>query len=309
MESQHETSVRIGEKDRMIKPLGEVLRAGEIIVLDGAMGTELDKRGFAGRGTCNLTAPGAVVQVHREYIAAGSTAIITNTLTMNRAFIESHGLDVDVVAVNREGVRLAREAARGEAYVLGNLSSTGRLLEPYGDISEKAALDSLTEQAVLLKDAGADGFIIETMIDLREAALAARACRAVSMLPVIACIAFETEKNGGRTVMGNSAVECVTVLQEQGVSALGANCGSIDPAQMAQVISTLSAASGVPLAAEANAGKPRLADGATLFAMEPEEFASGMLRCREAGATILGGCCGTTPDHIRALSARIRARR
>lgn len=109
--------------------------------------------------------------------------------------------------------------------------------------------------------------------------------------------------------MGNSAADCVTVLQEEGVSALGANCGSIDPEQMAHVVEGLRARAGVPVVAEANAGKPRLAGGVTVFDMDPEEFASGMVRCREAGAGILGGCCGTTPDHIRALSACIRAPR
>ena len=170
-----------------------------------------------------------MVQVHREYLNAGSMAVITNTLTMNSAFIRSHGLNIDVTAVNIEGAKLAREAVQGKAYVLGNLSSTGRLLEPYGDFSEKAALDSLVEQAGLLRDGGVDGFIIETIIDLREAILAVKACKEVSTLPVLACIAFDMERNGGRTVMGNSAAECAYALQEEGVSALGANCGSIDP--------------------------------------------------------------------------------
>ncbi len=290
----------------MIKSLAESLQSEETIVLDGAMGTELDKRGAPGRGQCNLTAPQAVLQCHGEYICAGSTAIITNTLTMNRVFIESHGLGIDVAAVNREGARLARKASQGNAYVLGNLSSTGQLLAPYGDVSEKAALDSFMEQAALLAESGVDGFIIETMIDLREAVLVARACRAVSALPVIACISFDTEKNGCRTVMGNSAQECAGALQAEGVQALGANCGSVGPEQMAVIVEALRAATELPIAAEANAGKPRLADGKTVFDMGPDEFAAGMLRCREAGARLLGGCCGTTPDHIRALSARIR---
>ncbi len=292
----------------MIKRLEEVLQSGQLIILDGAMGTELDKRGFPGRSECNLTNPEAVIQVHRDYIRAGSTAIITNTLTMNRLFIESHGLSIDVARVNREGARLAREAAQETTLVLGNLSSTGRLLEPYGDVRETAASGSFMEQAAALGDSGVDGFIIETIIDLHEAILALKACRAVSALPVIACIAYDTEKKGGRTVMGNSAAECARALADQGASAIGANCGSIDPEQMAHVIKALSEAARLPIAAEANAGKPRLADGRTVFDMDPQAFAAGMIRCRHAGARILGGCCGTTPDHIRALSARIPAR-
>ncbi len=292
----------------MIKPLEEMLQSGKLIVLDGAMGTELDKRGFPGRGECNLTAPEAVIQVHKDYLAAGATAIIANTLTMNRIFIESHKLDIDVAGINLAGARLAREAAGGnvgDVQVLGNLSSTGQLLEPYGDVPEKAALESFMEQARLLHEGGVDGFIIETMIDLREAACALAACRAVSTLPVIVCIAYETEKNGGRTVMGNSAAECARVLADGGASAIGANCGGVDPEGMAEIVATLAQASRLPVAAEPNAGKPRLAGGVTVFDMDAAAFASGVASCLKAGGRILGGCCGTTPAHIRALSARI----
>jgi 5-methyltetrahydrofolate--homocysteine methyltransferase len=292
----------------MIKSLEELLQSGNIIVLDGAMGTELDKRGFKGRGECNISAPEAVIQVHKDYLAAGATAIITNTLTMNRIFIESHKVDVDVAAVNRAGATLAREAVRGNgghAYVLGNLSSTGQLLEPYGDIPEKAAQESFAEQARLLQEGGVDGFIIETMIDLREAACALKACKAVSSLPVFVGMAYETEKNGGRTVMGNSAAECVRILAAEGASAIGANCGSVDPLGMAEIVAALRQATRLPLMAEPNAGKPRLADGATVFEMDVATFASEVDECLKAGGQILGGCCGTTPAHIRALSAHV----
>ncbi len=222
---------------------------------------------------------------------------------MNRIFIESHRMGVDVVEVNRAGAALAREAAGPGGFVLGNLSSTGQLLEPYGPGTMPAALEAFREQARLLAEGGVDGFIIETMIDLREAECALRGCKEVSELPVIACIAFDTAQRGGRTVMGDSAERCARRLTEGGADAIGANCGGIDPSQMAEVIYFIASTTNLPVAAEPNAGLPKLVEGQTVFDMDAESFAAGLAACAKAGATIVGGCCGTTPDHIRAFAA------
>ena len=160
--------------------LAEWLRARRPLLLDGAMGTELDRMGAEGRCVCNLRRPREVIAVHRRYLEAGSNAVMTNTLTMNRIFIESHRMGVDVVVVNRAGAALAREAAGPGGFVLGNLSSTGQLLEPYGPGTMLGALGAFREQARLLAEGGVDGFIIETMIDLREAECALRGCKEVS---------------------------------------------------------------------------------------------------------------------------------
>lgn len=282
------------------------LETSRLVLLDGAMGTELDKRGVAGRCTGNLSNPESVVAVHRSYVEAGSTVIMTNTLTMNRIFVESHNLEIDVRKVNAAGAALAREAAGNRVSVLGNLSSTGQMLEPYGTWSEQTVVDSFKEQVGCLADGGVDGFIIETMFDLREAVCALRACRAAADLPVIVCIAYNTAQNGGRTVMGNSAAECARILEAEGAHAVGANCGNIDPDQMALIIRAMASETRLPVAAEPNAGMPRLVNGATVFDMEPEAFASGVVNCMNAGARVLGGCCGTTPQHIRALAAALR---
>ncbi len=282
--------------------LREALAAKTPLLLDGAMGTELARRGVLERSEGNLGHGEAVRSVHRDYLEAGCGAIITNTLTMNRLFLESHGLGVDVREVNLAGARIAREAAGGRAYVLGNLSSTGQLLEPYGTCTEGQATEAFKEQAGYLLEQGVDGFIIETMIDLREAVCALKACRALTDIPVLVAIAFGTTANGGRTVMGNSARDSASSLEGEGADALGANCGSVDPREMAGIVSTLAAVTRLPIVAEPNAGKPKLVDGQTVYDMGPEEFAHGLLACREAGAAILGGCCGTTPAHIRALS-------
>ena len=277
----------------------DVISDDNVLLLDGAMGTELDKRGLSSRIRANLDSPEAVIGVHRDYLDAGCRALITNTLIMNRVYLETHQIDVDVADVNRSGAELTRRAANENTCVLGNLCSTGQLIEPYGTLAETAAYDAFKEQAGYLAEAGVDAFIIETVYDLREALCAVRACREFSP-PVIASISFTTEQNGGRTVMGDSAAQCAVQLTDAGVAAVGTNCG--DPAQMAIVVSHLAANTALPVLAEPNAGKPQLIDGQTVFDMEPEPFARGVLACREAGATLIGGCCGSSPAHIRAVA-------
>ncbi|MBN2272651.1 MAG: homocysteine S-methyltransferase family protein, partial [Sedimentisphaerales bacterium] len=184
------------------------LNRSSVILLDGAMGTQLDKRGLMSRGSNNLDNPKAVLDIHREYAQCGCHALTTNTLTMNRIYIETHNVGVSVHEVNRAGVELARQAAADSRYVLGDIGSTGKLLEPYGDYTESQFCEAFIEQASVLTGAGVDAFIIETMIDLREVLCAVRACKGEFSLPVIASIAFATETNGARTVMGNSAEDC-----------------------------------------------------------------------------------------------------
>ena len=150
-----------------------------------------------------------------------------------------------------------------------------------------------------------DAFIVETMFDVREALCALRACKDSFPLPVIVSIAFSTEEKGGRTIMGDTAEECAKQLTEEGADVVGANCGELDPSQMAAVVSLLRPATSLPILAQPNAGTPRLVNGETVFEMEPEPFAGGITECMRAGARIVGGCCGTTPEHIRALAAAI----
>jgi 5-methyltetrahydrofolate--homocysteine methyltransferase len=280
----------------------EMIKAKGIILLDGAIGTELDKRGLMGRARNNLDAPDVVLEIQREYAQCGCDALTANTLTMNRIFIETHNVDVSVRDVNKAGVEIAREAAGDEQYVLGNISSTGQLLEPYGTYKEQQFCDNFKEQAEILTEAGVDGFLIETIFDLREAMCALRACRDICSLPVVASIAFDTEEKGGRTMMGNTAEQCAKSLTDEGADVIGANCGSLDPAQMAVVVSLLHSATKVPVLAQPNAGKPKLVGDETVFDMGPEAFAEGIAECLEAGARLVGGCCGTTAEHIRAVA-------
>ncbi len=282
--------------------LSTFLTNQEIILLDGAIGTELDKRGLMGRAGNNLDNPEVVLEIQREYAQCGCDALTTNTLTMNRIYIETHNVGVSVQDVNRAGAEIARQAVNKRQYVLGDISSTGQLLEPYGTYKESQFYDAFKEQADILAEGGVDGFIIETMFDLREALCAVRACKDNFSLPVNASIAFTTEEKGGRTIMGNSAEECAKQLTDAGADVIGANCGDIDPAQMAVVVSELKSATALPILAQPNAGKPKLVGNQTVFDMDPEAFAQGITECLRAGARLVGGCCGTTPEHIRAVA-------
>lgn len=276
-------------------------QSDRVLVLDGGMGTQLDERGVEMGGPTCLTDPEAVLAVHQSYVEQGAMLIITNTLTMNRVYIESHGLDVDVRAVNLAGARLARQAAVSGQYVLGDISSTGQMLAPLGTLTEEEAFASYKEQAEILAEGGVDGFIIETMYDLAETLIAVKACKAAADLPVIASMTFETIKNGGRTIMGNSAADCAKALTEAGADVIGANCGSLTPMELSEVVKLMAESTHLPIAVQPNAGKPRLVGDKAVFDMSPADFAEGIAACIENGAKIVGGCCGTSPAHLHAI--------
>lgn len=287
--------------------LTDLLSSKRPVLLDGAMGTQLADAGLDMGGQANVTHPDEVLSIHRQYVDCGARLLITNTLTMNRVFLETHDPGLDVEAVNRAGLELARCAAGEDRYVLGDMSSTGKMLEPLGDLSPATALEAFKEQAGILAQGQVDGFIIETMFDLQEALCALRACLEVATLPVIVSMSFCTSQKGGRTIMGNSAADCVRALTQAGACAIGANCGDIDPFEMAEVVSLLHAATSLPIVAQPNAGKPRLVGRQALFDLSPAEFAAGINACREAGAQLIGGCCGTSPAHIRAIAEELAA--
>ena len=275
------------------------------ILLDGAMGTQLAEAGLEMGGQNCISHPDEVLSVHKEYSEVGCDILITNTLTMNGICIEAHGLGVGVKEVNLSGARLARAAVSGEQYVLGDISSTGQLLEPYGEYSEEQFYKTFRQQAEYLLAGGVDGFIVETVLDLREALCAVRACRDVSPSPVLATLSFQTTDRGGRTVMGSGARESAEALAEAGATAVGANCGELDPRETAMIIGMMRESVEIPLVAQPNAGRPRVVDNRTVFDMSPTEFAEGIAECVAAGAHLVGGCCGTSPEHIRCAASMI----
>lgn len=286
--------------------LAEALTSPGVLLLDGAMGTELAEHGLDMGGQTCVSHPDVVLSVHHAYAEAGSRALTTNTLTMNRVYIETHGVGVNVREVNAAGAQLARQAAGDRLFVLGDISSTGRIIEPYGDLPESVARDAFAEQARVLADGGVDGFIVETMFDLREAMCALEACRAAAQLPVIVTLAFSSATGGARTMMGDAAERAARVLGDAGAAAIGANCGELDPSAMANVIVELVAASDLPVVAQPNAGRPTADGNRAVFEMTADDFAAGVGDCLRGGACIVGGCCGTTPGHIRALRAELQ---
>jgi 5-methyltetrahydrofolate--homocysteine methyltransferase len=286
--------------------LAKVLAEKEILIFDGAMGTELVRRGLKPGGSINLDHAEDIIELHRAYLETGVDIITTNTFTLNRISCQSHGLTGNLVEVNLAGVRLGREAAAGKAYVFGDIGPTGKLLEPYGSFSEEQFYDNFKEQARILAEGGSDGLIIETMTDLREALCALKASKDATDLPVIVTLSFATTEKGGRTIMGSSVAEVAKLLEENGADAVGANCGDLAPAEMAEIAALYREKTTLPILIQPNAGKPRLIQGETIYDMPPEKYAEGIMQCLDSGASLIGGCCGTTLDHIRAVVQKIR---
>jgi len=291
-------------------PFAEALAGRKILVFDGATGTQITARG-GDHGpvapAANLNCSEIVAAIHADYRDAGANILLTNTLTANRISLEHAGLADKLEEINRVGVELCRKAAAGQCYVCGDMTSTGKFMEPLGDYTEQQFYDNAVEQAAILGRGGVDCIIIETMTDVREACISVRAAKDATGLPVLCGIAFDPAAGDFRTMMGDTVEKAVKDLTEAGADAIGANCGTIDPFEASRVIERMRALTGLPLAAEPNAGKPELAAGQVLFRLGPEEFADGMAKCVEAGATLVGGCCGTTPAHIAALVARLRS--
>lgn len=286
--------------------LTKVLAEKKILLFDGAMGTELVRHGLKPGGSINLDQPENIIDLHRAYLETGVDIITTNTFTLNRISCQSHGLTDNLVEVNLAGVRLAREAAGGKAYVFGDIGPTGKLLEPYGSFSEAQFYDNFKEQARILADGGSDGLIIETMTDLREALCALKACKDATDLPVIVTLSFDTTEKGGRTIMGSSVADVARSLEENGADAVGANCGELSPAEMAVIAALYKRETILPILIQPNAGKPRLVRGETIYDMPPDKYAEGVMQCLESGASLIGGCCGTTLEHIRTVVQKIR---
>lgn len=288
-----------------------LIKTKPIVIFDGAMGTQLELRGVAGGPFSNLKSPDAVLDVQRAYVAAGVDALITNTFSMNRIYMETHNVDTDnsgydLEELNRAAVGIARKAAGDRVCVLGEIGLTGQLLEPYGTFKVEQFYESFLEQAKILYADGkaVDAFIVETVTDLREALIALRAIKEnFEKFPVIISLAYSTELKGGRTMMGNMAADCASALADGGADVIGLNCGSFDPRQAASIVAAYRSACALPILAEPNAGKPRLEGGITIYDTAPDVFAAEIVMpCIDAGATLIGGCCGTSPDHIREIA-------
>lgn len=288
--------------------LTDLLRHGPVVT-DGAWGTQLQARGLAA-GECpdawNLTQPDKVVEVAQAYIHAGSRVILTNTFGANRLRLAESGLAEQTAAINRAGVELSRRAAKpAQAFVFASIGPTGKLLMA-GDVAAEDLLAVFEEQASALASAGADALVVETMSDPEEAKLAVQAAKATG-LPVVACMVFDSGKDKDRTMMGNTPEQVAQLLTEVGTDVIGANCGQ-GIAGFVAICRRMHAASNRPIWIKGNAGLPEMIDGKPVYRETPETFSHQAPALLAAGASFLGGCCGTNPQFIAALKARIDRR-
>lgn len=285
-------------------PFAEALKSGKILIFDGATGTQLAARCGMNGPLTNIEHPDTVKAVHADYKAAGANVVITNTLTANRIYLEHAGLADKFESINAIGAKLCCEAVGDDCYVAGDMCSTGKFMEPLGDYTEQQFYDNAAEQAKILADNGVDLILIETMTDVRETAIAVRAAKESTGLAVVASLSFDPVAESFRTMMGDTSERAVREISDAGADAIGSNCGTIDPFEMSLLIAEMRSFSDIALIAMPNAGKPELCAGDVVFKLTPQEFAEGVKKCIEAGATLIGGCCGTTPAHIAALANR-----
>ncbi len=287
----------------------ELLRSGNILLSDGAMGTELHNRGLQ-QGDCpeefNLIRPEVVKQIHQDYFAAGSDIVETNTFGGNRARLGRHELAEKIVDINKTAAQLALSVRPEGNFVAGSVGPLGEILEPLGSFSRDRAYDIFAEQIQALTAGGVDVIFIETMMALEEIEIAIQAARDSTDLPISATMTFEVGPTGPHTSWGVDPESAVEKLTGAGVDILGSNCGrGFD--EMTTVIETMRPFTDTFLLAQANAGTPILEEGRSVFKETPEEVLPKARKLLQSGVNILGGCCGTGPDHIRAMRQLVDA--
>lgn len=288
----------------------ERLQTGEVLVGDGAWGTQLMARGLPDGKPPEwfaLERPEVIEEVARLYVEAGADLVTTDTFGGSSYRLRLHGLEGEREAINRRAVEAVKRAVAGRALVSASVGPTGRILEPFGDTPPDDVEAAFAEQVAALAAAGADLVCVETMSDLAEATRAVKAAKAVApRLPVIATMTFERTPRGLFTVMGVSPERAAAGLAAAGADVVGSNCGT-GIADMVEVAEAMGRASSLPIAIQPNAGLPVTRDGALWYDETPEAMAARVPELLEAGARIVGGCCGTTPAHTRAIRQAVDA--
>lgn len=285
----------------------KLLSANKTVITDGAWGTQLQIRGLK-KGECpdalNLTRPEIVEAVASDYAGAGSRIILTNTFGANRFVLERFGYWDQVEAINVAGVEISKKAAAGKALVFASMGPTGQLLMNNGKGKEEIQ-DAFDLQAHAIHQAGADGIVVETMSNLNEAVLAIQAARRTG-LPVVACAVFDSGREKDRTMMGDTVEKVVETFTGAGVDVIGTNCGQ-GIAGFLPICRQMRSMTSLPLWMKPNAGLPLFTNGKVTYAADPAGFAEIASKLAEAGADFLGGCCGTSPDFVRALTVRFNS--
>ena len=276
-----------------------------VLLSDGAMGTQLQLAGLES-GACgeawNIDSPERVLAIQRAYVEAGSDILLTNTFGASRIMLHRHEEADRTVDINKAAVAIAREAIGERGYVLGDVGPFGGLMEPYGDIARVDVERAFREQARALIEGGSDGIIIETQTALEELEIAIEAAHEAGAAVVIGSVAFDRMADGVdvRTMMGVSAEQAAEFMIRRECHVLGLNCGTgIDMRMAAEIVRRYRAVSGLPVMAQPNAGQPVLENMKVVYKETPEEMAMGLPELVAAGARIVGGCCGSTPGHIR----------
>lgn len=283
-----------------------------VLLGDGAMGTQLMLAGLE-QGACgeawNLTHPERVLAIQRLYAEAGSDCILTNTFGGSRIMLNRHGHAGDVVGVNAAAVAIAREAFAGrDGYVIGDIGPFGGLMEPYGEFTEAQVRAAFNEQAKALIDAGADAIIIETQTSLEELGLGIEAAREAGAPCIIGSLAYDVTLDGStfRTMMGIDPERAAAFMEENGAHVIALNCGTrMDMDRAREAVARYRAVSRLPIMAQPNAGQPKLINMKVVYDETPEQMVGGVVPLIEAGANIIGACCGSSPEHIRAFRAAI----
>ena len=282
----------------------ELVKNGPVI-LDGATGSNLQNAGMP-VGVCPeqwiLEHPQTMIDLQRAYVEAGTQILLAPTFTANRIKLEEYGLADKLVEMNQQLVAISKEAAGGKALVAGDITMTGQQLYPMGELQFEELVDIYKEQVKVVADAGVDLFIIETMMSLQETRAAVLAIRETCDLPIMASMTYNED---GRSLYGTDPVTAVVTLQSLGADAVGMNC-STGPEEMLEPIRQTVEYAYVPVLAKPNAGLPELEDGVTVYKTTPEEFAEVGAKLVEEGVSIIGGCCGTTPAHIKALADKVK---
>jgi methionine synthase I (cobalamin-dependent) len=290
-----------------LHPLIQYLSDRGPTITDGAWGTQLQARGLAAGEVpdlWNLTHPKEVAAVARDYVEAGSQIILTNTFGANRIRLAEGGSADRLKEINRAGVALSREAAGKGALVFASMGPSGKLLMN-GDVTADELLAAFTEQAEALAGGGPDGLVLETMQDLAEARLAIAAARTTG-LPVVASMVFDSGKDKDRTMMGTTPEQAAAGLVKAGADVVGANCGQGIAGFVTICARMKAAADGHPVWIKANAGLPTLRDGKPVYATTAAEFVNHIPAVLDAGASFIGGCCGTSPEFIRGIHRLLR---
>jgi len=286
--------------------LKDITAGKKVLLTDGAWGTELAKKGLGPESGCpellNVNNPGPLMDIAASYVEAGSDIILTNTFGGNPFKLKRYGADDRLEELNEAGVRISKRAAGDRCLVFGSIGPTGEFMAPLGLVTVEEMTAAFARQVKAFTAAGADAVLIETMTDLGEAACAIRAVKDGSDLPVVCSMTFDPGARGYATMMGVKPAQAAEELEKAGADAVGANCGSgID--DVIEIARLLKPATSLPLWCKPNAGLPELIDGVTVYRETPDQMAEKARTLIDIGVTFIGGCCGTTPEHI----AKIRS--